>query len=98
MMLTYEDCVGLAELTEDEIDAIARHEHLPEIVAAELGNYLVHGPDGVPRIKRLILDDIEEARRQGDRQQLTRLKLVLQHFVATHPCNPAEAPTRHTPR
>lgn len=87
MMLTYDDCVELAELTDDEIDAIARHEHLPDIVAAELGYYLAHGPDGVPRIKQIMLDDIEEAKRQGDRRKLTRLKLVLKHFIATHPIN-----------
>jgi hypothetical protein len=88
-MLTYEDCVGLTELTEDEIEAIAQHEHLPEIVAAELGNYLVHDSDGIPKIKRLILDDIEAARRRGDLHRAAHLKLVLQHFVDTHPLNPA---------
>ena len=86
-MLTYEDCVGLAELTEDEIEAIAQHEHLPEIVAAELGNYLVHDPDGIPKIKRIILDDIEAARRRGDLQRVVHLKLVLKHFIDTHPLN-----------
>jgi hypothetical protein len=88
-MLTYEDCVGLAELTEDEIEAIAQHEHIPEIVAAELGNYLVHDPEGVPKIKHIILDDIEEARRHDDLQRMVHLKLVLKHFIDTHPLNPA---------
>ena len=36
-MLTFEDCVGLCGLSAEEIAAIARHEHLPEIVALELG-------------------------------------------------------------
>jgi hypothetical protein len=84
-MLTYEDCVGLADLTEEEIEAIAEHEHLPEIVAAELGCYLVHDADGVPMIKRIILDDIEEARQRGDQPRVLQLKLVLKHFVDTHP-------------
>jgi hypothetical protein len=84
-MLSYEDCVALADLTEEEIEAIAQHEHMPEIVAAELGSYLVHDPAGVPKIKRIILDDIEEAKRRGDKQQTTRLKLVLKHFVELHP-------------
>ena len=88
-MLTYEDCVGLAELTEEEIEAIAQHEHLPEMVAAELGNYLVHDPDGVPKLKRMILDDIEQARERGESQRVARLKLVLRQFIATHPLNPA---------
>ena len=88
-MLTYEDCVGLAELTEEEIEAIAQHEHLPEMIAVELGNYLVHDPDGVPKIKRIILDDIEQARQRGEQQQVARLKLVLRQFIATHPLNSA---------
>ena len=60
-MLTFEDCLGLSGLTEKEIDAIAQHEHLPEIVALELGNYLLHQPDGAPKIRRMILDDIADA-------------------------------------
>jgi hypothetical protein len=36
-VLSYEDCVGLSGLAPDEIAAIARHEHVPEIVAAEVG-------------------------------------------------------------
>jgi hypothetical protein len=86
-MLTYEDCVGLADLTEEEIAAIAEHEHLPEIIAAELGSYLVHDVEGVPMIKRIILDDIEEARHRDDQQKVLRLKLVLKHFIESHPSN-----------
>ena len=88
-MLTLQDCIALCGLTEDEVDAIAEHEHLPEIVAAELGNYLLQGPDGVPRIKRIILDDIAAARARGDEKHALALKLVLRHFVATHPQNTA---------
>ena len=48
-MLTYEDCVGMCELTAEEIRAISEHEHIPEIVAAELGAYLVKTPEGESR-------------------------------------------------
>ena len=41
-MLTLQDCIELSELTEEEILAISEHEHIPEMVALELGNYLVH--------------------------------------------------------
>ncbi|MFO1314441.1 MAG: hypothetical protein U1F58_02465 [Burkholderiales bacterium] len=84
-MLTYEDCVALAELTEGEVAAIAEHEHVPAIVAAELGNYLVHDAHGVPRIWRIIVDDIAHARARGDLAGAARLKTVLRQFVATHP-------------
>jgi len=90
-MLSYEDCVELSDLTEEEIEAIAQHEHLPEMAALELGSYLVHTSEGVPMIKRIILDDIEEERRRGHEQKALQLKLVLKHFVDTHPSNPAGA-------
>ena len=84
-MLCYQDCVELSDLTEEEIEAIAQHEHLPEMAALELGSYLVHTTEGIPMIKRIILDDIEEARRRGHDQKVLQLKLVLKHFVDTHP-------------
>jgi hypothetical protein len=87
-MLTFEDCLGLAELTEEEIVAIAEHEHIPEIAALELGEYLLTLPDGTLAIKRMILDDIEEAKRSGNTDRKLRLKATLKHFVDTHPDNP----------
>lgn len=84
-MLTYEDCLGLCDLTEEEVDAIAEHEHIPDIVAAELGNYLVHEEPGVRKIRRIILDDIETAEQKGDKEHALVLKLTLRHFVETHP-------------
>lgn len=84
-MLTYEDCVGMCELTEEEVEAIAEHEHIPSIVATELGNYLVHEETGIPKIRRFILDDIEMAERRSDKAHVLTLKLALRHFVETHP-------------
>jgi hypothetical protein len=84
-MLSLEDCLALSELTEDEVLAIAQHEHIPEIAAAELGHYLVHTPDGEMRIKTIIRDDLAEARSCGDRMRALGLKLVLRNFVLQHP-------------
>jgi len=84
-MLTYEDCIGLCELTEEEVEAIAEHEHIPEIVAAELGNYLVQTEAGETKICHIIKEDIEWAEKQGDKHHVIALKLVLKHFVDTHP-------------
>jgi len=84
-MLTYQDCVALCGLNHWEVEAIAEHEHIPPIVAAELGNYLIHGPDGALRIKRIILDDMLIADRAGDSTRALTLKLVLRKFVERHP-------------
>lgn len=84
-MLTLQDCIALSDLTEEEIEAIAEHEHLPQMVAAELGSYLVHSPDGSPMLRRMIVDDIEAARKRGDMKHCLKLRLVLHHFIKTHP-------------
>ncbi|MEX2009233.1 MAG: hypothetical protein WEC41_03485 [Dongiaceae bacterium] len=84
-MLTVEDCIALSDLTKEEVAAIADHECLPEVLAAELGCYLVHTVKGVPVIRHMIRDDIAAARARGDLVQAARLKLALRHFVETHP-------------
>ena len=92
-MLSYDDCLGFCELTPEEIAAIARHEHLPEILALELGAHLCTTPQGKETLKRMILDDIEEARERGDMKAAARLELVLQHFVET--CLDRPSPAEH---
>jgi hypothetical protein len=84
-MLTLEDCIGLCGLTQDEVRAIARHERIPDIAAAELGNYLVSSPDGEMCIKDMIRDDLAQACGSGDRARELTLKLVLRNFILQHP-------------
>ncbi len=84
-MLTIDDCIALSDLTEEEIEAIAEHEHLPEMVAVELGCCLIHAAEGPRRIARIIRDDIERARSHGQTVQVQRLTTVLRGFVAHHP-------------
>lgn len=84
-MLTYDDCLALCGLEEEEVAAIARHEHLPEIVALELAAYLVEHEGGEPCLKRMIIDDIADAEAAGDLARMQKLRLVLRHFLRTHP-------------
>jgi hypothetical protein len=83
-MLTIQDCIELSELTEEEIRAIAEHEHIPEMAAIELGNYLIHTPDGERRVKAMIVDDIEAARAEGNLRRVLTLKVCLKHFLEHH--------------
>ncbi len=84
-MLRYEDCVGLCGLTEEEIRAIAEHEHVPEIVAMELGQHLLHQAGGARRIKRIILDDFAAAKARGDLNRARMWRTVFRQFVHAHP-------------
>jgi len=90
-MITIEDCLALSDLTEEEIDAIAEHEHLPAIIAAELGNYLAHLPGGIHHIRSMIRDDIAAAKLRGDQRHALRLGLVLMHFCREHPDSETDA-------
>ncbi|UTW13713.1 hypothetical protein KDW95_08765 [Marinobacterium rhizophilum] len=83
-MLTYEECLAMCDLTEDEIQAIAEHEHMDPMIAMALGQYLT-SHHGDQRIKSIILDDIKRAERCGNTAHAEVLRKVLQHFLATHP-------------
>ncbi len=84
-MLTLRDCIELCDVTEDEIAGVAEHERIPMICAAERAKYLVHNPDGVPMLKRMILDDIEAAEAREDWAHWRKLRLTLYHFIQNHP-------------
>jgi hypothetical protein len=88
-MLTLEDCIALCDLTKEEVDAIAEHEHLPDLIAAELGCYLVHLAGGRRAIRAIIRDDIAAAEMRCDHLHSAKLKLVLHHFVEHCRENPA---------
>src|SRR4051812_25673464 len=90
-MLTLNDCVELSGLSKEEIMAIGEHEHVPEMIAAELGRYLVQTETGEERISAMIVDDIRIARERGDHEHLSKLKLCLRHFLEHH-AGAAKAP------
>jgi hypothetical protein len=97
-MLSLEDCIALSDLSEEEVLAIAEHEHIPEIAAAEMGNYLVHAPDGERYIRAMIRDDIAAAAGCGDRTRELALKLVLRNFIVEHPrCDQRHRAALHLP-
>jgi len=83
-MISFEDCKGLCGLSEAEIRAIAQHEHLPEMVATEMGAYLLHKPGGEAEIRRMIEDDIVAARAAGEAARVFALRVVLHKFVCEH--------------
>ena len=98
MVLCLEDCLALCELSEAEILAIAQHEGIPEIAAAEMGNYLVRTPQGELAIKSMIRDDIAAAAASGHRSRELALKLVLREFVRQHPrCDERHRAALHLP-
>ena len=84
-MLGLQDIIGMCQCTEEEIRAVAMHENIPDAIATELAEYLIRGEDGVPKIRKIIIDDIKMAKRSGNKEKEEQLNEVLKHFVANHP-------------
>ena len=84
-MITLTDCIGLYDLSPAEIQALEEHEHVPEIIAASLGNYLVHSIHGPEKIRDIILDDVGAAFHRGDLAHARHLVSVLKTFLQQHP-------------
>lgn len=84
-MLTLEDCVEFCDLSKEEVHEIAEHEHLPEIVAAELGHTLLKTRRGVYIIRGYLLENLEKAASNGDLKKARYLDEVITRFITAHP-------------
>ncbi len=80
-MLTFEDCLAHARITEDEMNAIAEHEHIPAILAVELAGYLCRTKEGERRVGEMIVDDIAAARSRGATARAAELERLLQRWI-----------------
>ena len=85
-MISKSDILGMCDLELDEIDAIAEHEHIPEVAAAALGDYLLHQRHGAERVRDMIVDDIRAAVDRHDEPHAASLLMALRHFLVAHPC------------
>ena len=84
-MITLEDCIAMCDLSEAEILAVAEHEHIPEIAAAALAQYLLCQDQGAEKIRDMLRDDIRAALARHDREHARELFMALRHFLSTHP-------------
>jgi hypothetical protein len=80
-MLSLRDCIDYASLSPSEVAAIAEHEHIPDIVAAELGAKLADSQDGRLRIMSYMLENIEIAQRCGQRDKAASMLEALKAFA-----------------
>jgi hypothetical protein len=84
-MISLEDCIALCGLTREEVLVIAEHEHIPEIAAAALAQYLLRKSKGESMIRDIIINDIRAAQARGDRDRVQMLLHVLHHYLRAHP-------------
>ena len=84
-MLSLKDCIDLSNLSDAEVAAIAEHEHVPEIVAAEIGCELINSAAGRLVLKRYIRENMRHAKAQHHDGKAKALELLLRRFDRAHP-------------
>ena len=84
-MLCLQDCIDMSDLPQEAIDAIAGHEHVPEIVAVELGCTLVQSRQGIGLIREYLQDEMQQASKGGNADKLGHLRQAAQDFERDHP-------------
>jgi len=87
-MLSIADCQGMCGLTEDELQVLADHEHLPLIVASELAAELLRTPRGTWQIRNCLLEELEKSVARKELDKANRLERVISGFISAHPIPP----------
>jgi len=88
-MLTLYDCIGLTDVDEGELAAVALHEHLPVIVALEKANALLGKPWGEPAIRQMVVDEVRamlanDHSHEGICRAMEMTSRVYQHHPGGH--------------
>ncbi len=84
-MLSMQDVIDYCDLERGEIEAIAEHEHIPVVVAAEMSEQLLCTPEGVYRLHSMIIENMQHALECGEYQHVKDLAATFAHLQRTHP-------------
>lgn len=84
-MISEEDLLAFCDLSPEEIEAIAEHDHENIIVSIAHGEALLEDKKGVLTIKHYLQENIAAARFKGDKLHLVALKKVYHAFNKAHP-------------
>ncbi len=90
-MISSEDLIGFCDLTPEEVQVVAEHEHVSQAAAAMLGNYLLQSQSGCEQIRDMLMDGIRTAIRLHDVAHTRQLVSTLRQFLHEHP----NAASRH---
>lgn len=83
-MLSLDECVDFCGLDNDEVEGIATHEHVPLIVAAELGYQMLQTDEGIAALQAMLRENIDIARCRGETARADSYAAIYRHFISTH--------------
>jgi hypothetical protein len=80
-MISINECIAICGLDRNEIAAIADHEHVPEVAASALANYLLHHEGDETEIRQMMTEDLHAAIEDGRLQHASELFMALCEFL-----------------
>jgi len=83
-MISLKDCLDYSDLTEEEVEVIAAHEHLPYSFAVEMAAGLSQTHEGEVLIMRLLKAAERDARHDHDLAALKIAQHAAKQFSADH--------------
>src|SRR3954468_13608832 len=84
-MISLADLIGFSDLTPDEVQAIAEHEHVVEMVAVVLGSCLLQSDRGCEQIRDMLMDNLRTAVRRDNVPHARQGVSTLRHSLHAHP-------------
>jgi len=83
-MLTLQDCIGFSGLTPDQLEAIADHEHLDMIIAAEWAESTLERTDGEELVEHMLAEEVDYCQSHHKADRLRRYQSGLAEFHKQH--------------
>lgn len=84
-MLTIQDCLDYCDLTDDEVDLFAEHEHIPREIAGPLVCSLVQTDEGVQLVCACLSELVQTAMSAGALGEAEHVLHVYAEFRSAHP-------------
>jgi hypothetical protein len=84
-MISIRDCIDYSDLTDEEVEVIAEHEHLPFATAAQLACCLAQSDEGAQVLRCILTDAVCDAQACGRTETLRQAQRALRQFCANHP-------------
>ncbi|MEO5373913.1 MAG: hypothetical protein H7840_06480 [Alphaproteobacteria bacterium] len=81
-MLSIHDCIAFSGLTGDQLDAVAFHQQLPPIIAAEWAETILDLPGGGIVMTATLASAVRWARAVGHHRDVARFEDGLRAFLA----------------
>jgi hypothetical protein len=84
-MLTFQDCIDLAGVTEAEIEAITKHERIPAMIALQLGDHMLNTREGAVKLRDFIVENLLRAQGHDNCTDCAKLGRLLARYLDAHP-------------